>query len=87
MGGILAASDGAIWVRQYTPALGMIASDERFVEYPSTWVEYGQDGTPTKRAFRVPARHWVTAIDGRRIIAIVRDEDDVEDVRVYELEP
>lgn len=87
MGGILAASDGAIWVRQYTPALGMIASDERFVEHPSTWVEYGQDGTPTKRAFRVPARHWVTAIDGRRIIAIVRDEDDVEDVRVYELEP
>jgi hypothetical protein len=84
MGEILSAADGAIWVRQYTPAIGMADQAGRFVDEPSTWVEYGTDGK-RRRAFRVPARHWVTAIDDRRIVAIVRDEDDVEDVRVYDL--
>lgn len=84
MGEILATADGAIWVRQYTPAIGMADQAGRFVDEPSTWVEYRADGK-RKRAFRVPARHWVTAIDDRRIVAIVRDEDDVQEVRVYDL--
>lgn len=84
MGGILVASDGAIWVRQYTPDMGVAEQAGRFADSPSTWVEYGSDGKQ-KSAFRVPPRHWVTAIDGRRIIAVVRDGDDVEAVRVYEL--
>lgn len=86
MGEILAAADGAIWVRQYTPAIGMADPPRHFVDEPSTWVEYGTDGK-RKRAFRVPARHWVTAIDDRRIVAIVRDEDDVEEVRIFALPP
>ena len=72
--GLIPLGDGGIWVQAYAGARPL---DARYVVLDS-------DGQPVAWVV-VPPRFRVTDVRGTRVIGLHRDEDGLDEVRVYEL--
>lgn len=77
VGRILPTADGGLWVQDHP------GGDE---QAPATWTMFARDGSITGRV-TMPAGARVFDVMGDRVAAVVEDEDEVQRVTVYRLEP
>jgi hypothetical protein len=75
-GAIAAVADGGVWVKDYVPPADEGATDR--------WMAYDVDGR-LRGPIDVPAGFRPLYIDDEVVIGVIRDEFDVEYVRVYDL--
>jgi hypothetical protein len=74
---VAAPRDGGIWIQDYP-----VRGDEA----PVTWTAFADDGSITGRV-TLPPRTRLAEVTGDRVVAVVTDEDDVESVAVFRLQP
>lgn len=77
IGRVLAAADGGLWV-QDDPGGDRAA--------PPSWTAFGRDGRITARV-SLPRGARLFAASGDRLAAVVEDDDEVEHVVLYRLQP
>jgi len=89
IGRLLAAGTGDLWISGYQPSDGIPSGTGAAPGVPAgttEWTVYGPTGAP-KATLRTPARFRVLHAGDGWLLGVARDEDDVERVELWRIQP